>query len=366
MRCYLRVTDADAGPVRKKRSRSEIYKFMHAPKPSADKPASESDHLVLDGASRVAFALIACADGYGGSMTKAVFTASEHSDYQDLRERWYHFPNRYLGQVKETVGDFVVFYEPRRNNGPSSSNGSQSYIAMARVVGIRPDTRSAGHYFADLAEYIRFDLDVPFRIGNRYFESALRKQDGTSNRGAFGWSVRALPEVEFEAIFRTGFSRTLSRHQSLRQDDVRASELNNSEIIERETIRVELSRKVRDAAFRERVRDAYDNTCAVTGFSLTDPSGLAEVQAAHIRPVASNGPDTIGNGIALTGTAHWLFDKGIISVSDDFQILISRYATTLAKSQAIKIGERLRMPSNAAHAPNTVYLNWHRNEIFIE
>ena len=48
--------------------------------------------------------------------------------------------------------------------------------------------------------------------------------------------------------------------------------------------------------------------------------GRAEVQAAHIRPVADNGPDSLRNGVALSSTFHWMFDRGLISVGDDYAV----------------------------------------------
>ena len=51
------------------------------------------------------------------------------------------------------------------------------------------------------------------------------------------------------------------------------------------------------------------------------------IAAAHIRPVEANGPDIVSsNGLALSGTAHWMFDRGLISLNDDLKILISRQA----------------------------------------
>ena len=45
--------------------------------------------------------------------------------------------------------------------------------------------------------------------------------------------------------------------------------------------------------------------CAVSGLRLIKGGRRPEVLAAHIMP--DNGPDTVRNGIALSGTVHWLF-----------------------------------------------------------
>lgn len=76
----------------------------------------------------------------------------------------------------------------------------------------------------------------------------------------------------------------------------------------RERITQLSSRIVRDCLFRRLVLRAYDKRCAITGLKLIDDGGRAEVDAAHIRPVGENGPDILSNGIALSGTAHGMFD----------------------------------------------------------
>ena len=42
-----------------------------------------------------------------------------------------------------------------------------------------------------------------------YFESALQRDDGKTNKGAFGRSVRAIPDAEFEQILQLGFAGAL-------------------------------------------------------------------------------------------------------------------------------------------------------------
>jgi putative restriction endonuclease len=94
----------------------------------------------------------------------------------------------------------------------------------------------------------------------------------------------------------------------------------------RERISAIVSRVVRDRVFRRVVLRAYDERCAVTELKLINGGGRAEVEAAHIRPVEANGPDLVSNGLALSGTAHWMFDRGLISLHDDMRILVSRQA----------------------------------------
>src|SRR3546814_14570825 len=82
-------------------------------------------------------------------------------------------------------------------------------------------------------------------------------------------------------------------------------------------------RKIRDATVRNHVRYAYENTCAVTGLRIVNGGGKAEAQAAHIWSVAGGGPDIVQNGVALSATVHWLFDRHLITFDDNLCLLVS-------------------------------------------
>jgi len=113
--------------------------------------------------------------------------------------------------------------------------------------------------------------------------------------------------------------------------------------------------------FRRVVLRAYDQRCAVTGLKLINGGGRAEVEAAHIRPVEANGPDILTNGIALSGTAHWMFDRGLISLSDDLEILVSRQVNDQEGVRAmINRTGRALTPARISERPHPRFMQWHR------
>ncbi len=122
---------------------------------------------------------------------------------------------------------------------------------------------------------------------------------------------------------------------------------------------------IQDRAFRRAVLHAYDARCAVTGWKLINGGGRAEAEAAHIRPVERGGPDSVRNGLALSGTAHWMFDRGLIGLSDDLDILISRQVNDRPSVEAIvnRSGKAL-VPELAAMRPHPAFLGWHRDNCF--
>ena len=304
-------------------------------------------------------------------MAKAVLTTKVSPTYDDLPEVRYHFPRTYLGVAQAAVGDWIAYYEPRRTSADLSSRGGrQAYFAVARVTGIEPDPKIAEHFYAYVSDYLELDQPVPFREGALYYESALMRTDGQTSKGAFGRAVRPIPDREFELILAAGFG------PELRQE---AGTTMNAPAIPpgmaeeqapfgdgaqpRPMIETTLTRPFRDEAFRRQVRLAYDNRCAISGLKLINGGGRPEVQAAHIRPVASEGPDSVRNGIALSGTLHWLFDRGLISIDDDFRILRAGGVPDDV-ARLIRPEARLLLPGDDTLRPHPSFLRFHRERVF--
>lgn len=310
---------------------------------------------------------------------KRFFITKVTPDYDDLPEVRYHFPQTYLRQVQAAVNDWIVYYEPRRTSGNLSSiGGQQAYFAVAQVTEISEDSVRGGHYYAHISNFLEFDHPVPFAEGGYYYESALRKPDGSTNKGAFGRAVRILPEGEYSRILAAGFAHTLGRTERLRPSPDAAEqpptihdlseEHDRSEfdttIQPRPLVQQLVTRPFREHAFTSVVKSAYGDTCAVTKLKIINGGGHSEVQAAHIRPVASDGPDSIRNGIALSGTIHWMFDRGLISIADDSRLLVSRSHMPEAAWRLLPPDGRVELPTRAELRPHPSLLQFHRQYVF--
>ncbi len=137
------------------------------------------------------------------------------------------------------------------------------------------------------------------------------------------------------------------------------------ELFEKRRRRINLNRTIaRSAAFSQEVRHCYEYTCAVSRVCLTDAREY-EVEAAHIIPVGSNGPDDIRNGIALCRTMHWAFDRGLITISADRKVKLSSLAQRepccgyLAQFDSMEVLHTAVMPAEEA-------LAWHRKHVFLK
>lgn len=293
-------------------------------------------------------------------MPKGVFTTKPESRYDDLPEIRYHFPKRYLQRVERTVGDWIVYYEPRRvTTEEGSRGGRQAYFATARVVRIVPDPLRDDHHYAVVEHFLEFPRSVPFRDGRSYYESGLARADGETNRGAFGNAVRLLTEQEYEAILAAGLG------DAAREDDeVREGSDARSAAFERPIEPRLVMRPFRDRAFAATILHAYDSTCCLSGFRMLDARGSAEVEAAHVRPVSSQGPDSPRNGLALCRSAHWMFDHGLISIEADGRILVAEGRVPARVRTSLLTEPYARMPRDPALRPHPEYLRFHREVIF--
>lgn len=295
-------------------------------------------------------------------MTKLVLLHKADSIYEDEPDVVYDFPRTYLNAVREAVGDWIVYYEPVKA-------GPRGYFAVARISKVVPKPGVDGRYLAMIepGSFLPFDREVPRLIGKSPLESALMEPDGSPKRGgAVQLAVRRLPDAEFERIVNLGLPQELEQIEATRYDS-RLAEVDDPAgpflrpVLERLT-----HRPYRDVAFRRKVREAYGFRCAMSGLRLRNGGGRPEVQAAHIRPVERQGSDSVRNGLALSGTLHWMFDRGLISVADDCEtILVSRNKVPgdVVDRLLSPSGKLLKTedPRNAPHPEN---LRWHRENVF--
>ncbi len=255
--------------------------------------------------------------------------------------------------MKEAEGDWILYYEPRRDAGLISSGGRQAYVAVAFINEIIKDNEQADHYYATITNYLEFDNPIPFKEGNHYYESALRKPDGSTNRGAFRRAVRNISEDEFQIILRAGFVQDIEPWE-------KQVELQQEHPLTEQLIR----RPFRDQKFKKQVRAAYNNTCAISGLCLINGGGRPEVEAAHIRPVSEHGPDSIRNGIALTGTVHWLLDRGLITFDEQYHVIVSDKADPDEMQGLVQPGKQISLPGQKEYQPHPGFIQWHRENIF--
>jgi putative restriction endonuclease len=293
-----------------------------------------------------------------------VFIHRLDSIYDDNPAEQYQFPSQYLSRAKACIGDWIVYYEPRK------VRETRGYFAVAKVQKIISDPESPGMYLAliEPSSYLDFANPVAFSDRGGVIEQGLLNQNGGIS-GRAQSAVRPLSPTDFNRIIELGLHESgllLPRVDDVGsvlafQEDQTPFQFEQN----RDRVNYFSSRIVRDRVFRRIVLRAYGERCAITGLKLINGGGRAEVEAAHIRPVEASGPDIASNGIALSGTAHWMFDRGLITLSDDLEILVSRQVNDQddVRSFINKRGYALA-PQRIAERPHPHFLRWHREHCF--
>lgn len=283
-----------------------------------------------------------------------VFVHRRDTHYDDKPDERYQFPKRYLKAATQIAGDWVVYREPVKA-------GDKGFHAVAFVDKIVPDPARQDHYLALIqpGSYLDFPYPVPHRINGELVETGLSNAQ---------FAVRTLSPTDFvriqnlglgaeaEALPRVDFSTNSSVAEDRRPfvfDD------------EQERKRVLTNRTVRDAAFRSTVIRAYDKRCAFTGLQFINGGGRAEVEAAHIKSVSAKGPDSVNNGLALSGTIHWMFDRGLLALDDNMSIQLSRHINNVESvEKLLRPDMQALLPADQLQWPRPDFVKWHRENVF--
>ena len=123
---------------------------------------------------------------------------------------------------------------------------------------------------------------------------------------------------------------------------------------------------IRSAGFRQAIMGVYDYTCAVCRLRIVTMDGESATDAAHIIPFRISKNDDVRNGISLCKLHHWVFDKGLISLSTTYQILVSPLMSDQRPTEWLLTelqDKSILLPEQDLLYPAQNALAWHREEV---
>lgn len=122
---------------------------------------------------------------------------------------------------------------------------------------------------------------------------------------------------------------------------------------------------IRSGIFKREIPKLYNNTCAISGLRIDVTANISMVDACHIVPFSEAYDDTLTNGIALCPNLHRALDRGLISISDDYTVLVKNNFVENQKS-VFNIsqfeGAKLLLPNNSKYHPSLENIFAHRNK----
>ena len=122
----------------------------------------------------------------------------------------------------------------------------------------------------------------------------------------------------------------------------------------------------RSAAFRKEIMRMYNYTCSVCHLRIFTARGESVTEAAHIIPFSVSQNDDVRNGISLCKLHHWAFDKGLISVSENYRVMIARLIESEGPVESMLSTFRnsaVLLPEHDQLYPSQHALDWHRENI---
>ena len=132
-----------------------------------------------------------------------------------------------------------------------------------------------------------------------------------------------------------------------------------------ETYQIEVY--ARDTLFRREIVRLYDDTCCVTGVRVSAPYAFSMVDACHIVPFYKTFNNHPTNGIALCPNVHRAFDKGAISVDDNYRVIVSQtFIENEGSGYSLKAlaGTHIELPKGEQYLPDSEAFAWHRKHTF--
>lgn len=127
----------------------------------------------------------------------------------------------------------------------------------------------------------------------------------------------------------------------------------------------EEDRFIRNGRFKREVLLNYNNTCCISRLRIDVTSNISMLDACHIIPFSESYDDTISNGLSLTPTLHRAFDRGLISLDDDYQVIIKNdFIEPNDSSYSIRQfeGQKILLPQKQDWFPALHKLQYHRKK----
>ena len=126
--------------------------------------------------------------------------------------------------------------------------------------------------------------------------------------------------------------------------------------VDRKQILNDAKNRVGQLQFREVLLEAYSHACCICGEKTVEV-----LEAAHIQEYRSKKSNHVQNGLLLRRDFHRLFDLGLITVTEDYSVRVSKYLTS---EYYWTFNDRMISLPIENQRPSIEALRWHTNYIF--
>lgn len=115
----------------------------------------------------------------------------------------------------------------------------------------------------------------------------------------------------------------------------------------------------RDHNINTRLRNVWDERCAVCGYCAESRHNKTGIEGSHIYPVQYGGPDSVGNILPMCRNDHWAFENGWIAISEEYTVdYYSDIPDDIASLLKADQGDQLLLEEG--YEPDRDYIALHR------
>jgi len=123
--------------------------------------------------------------------------------------------------------------------------------------------------------------------------------------------------------------------------------------------------RVNQSFFRATVLVAYNYKCCITSLDITEL-----LNASHIVPWSVDIKNRVNprNGLCLNAIHDRAFDRGLITITPDYQVVVSARVKSKSSNNTVKTmlldfdGTRITLPDK--FVPDPTFLEYHNNKVF--
>ncbi len=123
---------------------------------------------------------------------------------------------------------------------------------------------------------------------------------------------------------------------------------------------------IRSNIFKREIPKIYNYACCISELRIDSVINISMIDACHIIPFSESNNDTASNGLALCPNLHRAFDRGLISIDEDFKVLIStKFSENKTDYSLTQFrGKQIQLPIEQRFYPSYENIRWHNLNIF--
>lgn len=228
----------------------------------------------------------------------------------------------------------------------SSSKANPTIIKYANIIGRSPSALNM-----KVGNFGRLDPELK-KQGITGLVNGSKLEEEVWNEFNGNWDKLAFKSEKLIAKFQ---NKSVEEIEGFNLDELPKGE-------DRETV---VKTRVNQSFFRSTVLSSYNLKCCITGLPIPD-----FLEAAHIVSWKSdmNNRTNPHNGLCLNSIHHKAFDRGFITVTPDYKILVSNYFDDYSNDNAVNDffkkyqNQPIILPDR--FLPSKEFLDWHYTNLF--